>query len=93
MYNKYSKVASEFIDDQEIRDTLAYAHENRHNKELIQSLIERAKDCKGLSHREAAVLLACELPEENEKMFALAKQIKQKLYGNRIVMFCTIIFI
>lgn len=87
MYNQYSKIASEFIDDQEIRDTLAYAHENRHNKQLIQSLIERAKDCKGLSHREAAVLLACELPEENEKMFALAKQIKQKLYGNRIVMF------
>ena len=87
MYNKYSKIATEFIDDQEIKETLAYAYENRHNKELISSLIERAKDCKGLTHREAAVLLECDLEEENEKMFALAKQIKQKLYGNRIVMF------
>lgn len=87
MYNKYSKIATEFIDDQEIQETLAYAHENRHNYELISSLIERAKDCKGLSHREAAVLLECDIPELNEQMFTLAKKIKQKLYGNRIVMF------
>ncbi|MCB7181562.1 [FeFe] hydrogenase H-cluster radical SAM maturase HydG, partial [Longicatena sp. 210702-DFI.1.213] len=72
-------------DDEEIKETLRFAQENKRNKELISSLIERAKDCKGLTHREAAVLLECELPEENEKMFTLAKQIKQKLYGNRIV--------
>lgn len=79
--------ATEFIDDEEIKETIRFAQENKNNQALIQSLIERAKDCKGLTHREAAVLLECELPEENEKMFALAKQIKQKLYGNRIVMF------
>ncbi len=87
MYNPKSKIATEFIDDKEILDTLAYADENKTNKELINALIERAKDCKGLTHREAAVLLACELEEENEKIFTLAKQIKQKFYGNRIVMF------
>lgn len=87
MYNKYSLKAAEFINDNEIQDSLQYAQKNKHNKELITSLIERAKDCKGLTHREAAVLLECDLPEENEKMFTLAKQIKQKLYGNRIVMF------
>ena len=87
MYNKHSLKATEFIDDEEIKETLCFAQENKHNKELISSLIERAADCKGLTHREAAVLLECDLPEENEKMFTLAKQIKQKLYGNRIVMF------
>ena len=67
MYNPKSTVATEFIDDQEIRDSLAYAQENKHNYALIDSLIERAADCKGLSHREAAVLLECDIPELNEK--------------------------
>lgn len=87
MYNAKSKVATEFISDEEIKDTLTYAKENKSNRELIRSLIERAKDCKGLTHREAAVLLECDLEDENEKMFKLAKEIKQKFYGNRIVMF------
>lgn len=87
MYNPKSTVATEFIDDQEIRDSLAYAQENKHNYALIDSLIERAADCKGLSHREAAVLLECDIPELNEKMFTLAKKIKQEIYGDRIVLF------
>jgi 2-iminoacetate synthase len=87
MYNIKSKIATEFIDDEEIMDTLTYAKKNKNNRELISSLIERAKDCKGLTHREAAVLLECDLEDENEKMFKLAKKIKQKFYGNRIVMF------
>lgn len=87
MYNVKSKIATEFIDDGEILDTLDYAQKNKSNRELISSLIERAKDCKGLTHKEAAVLLECDLEDENEKMFKLAKEIKQKFYGNRIVMF------
>lgn len=87
MYNVKSSKAEEFINDEEILETLEYAKANKHNKELISNLIARAKDCKGLTHREAAVLLECDLPEENEKMFTLAKEIKQKFYGNRIVMF------
>lgn len=87
MYNPKSKIATEFIDDQEILESLEYANAHKTDKALIQSLIERASDCKGLTHREAAVLLACELEEENEKIFSLAKEIKQKFYGNRIVMF------
>ena len=87
MYDCKSKVATEFIDDQEILATLAFAQENKSNRELIASIIERAKDAKGLNHREAALLLECDLPEENAKMMALAKEIKQRIYGNRIVMF------
>lgn len=87
MYHCESKRAEDFINDQEILDTLAYAQANKRNRELINSLLERAKDCKGLTHREAAVLLECELEEENAKMKTLAQEIKQKFYGNRIVMF------
>ena len=87
MYDNKSKNAIEFIDDEEILSTIAYAKENKRNRQLINSLIERAKDCKGLTHREAAVLLECDLEDEKEKMFKLAKELKQKLYGNRIVMF------
>jgi len=87
MYDSKSKNATEFIDDDEILSTVAYAKENKRNRELIDSLIERAKDCKGLTHREAAVLLECDLEDENEKMYKISKEIKQKFYGNRIVIF------
>lgn len=87
MYNPSSKKAEEFISDEEIRETLEYAHKNRHNEELISSIIEKAKLRKGLSHREASVLLDCDIPEKNQEIFALAEQIKKDFYGNRIVMF------
>lgn len=87
MYNVKSSKAEEFINDQEILATIEYAKKNKNNRELIFSLIERAKDCKGLSHREAMLLLECEIPEAIEAMEKVAKMIKQKLYGNRIVMF------
>lgn len=87
MYNKLSSKAEEFIDHQEILDSIEWAEANRENRELIRSLIERAEDCKGLSHREALLLLCCEDKELVELMFAAAKRIKQKFYGNRIVMF------
>ena len=87
MYNPKSKVATEFINDKEILETLEYAEENKYNRTLIEKLIERSKNCKGLTHREAAVLLLCEEKDLNEKMFEVAREIKQKFYGNRIVMF------
>ena len=87
MYNKLSSKAEEFIDHQEILDSIEWAEANRENRELIRSLIERAEDCKGLSHREALLLLCCEDKELVELMFAAAKRIKQRFYGNRIVMF------
>lgn len=87
MYNVKSNVATEFINNEEILDTLKFAEENKRNKVLINEIIEKAKKCKGLSHREAAVLLECDLDEEIEKIHNLAKEIKQKFYGNRIVMF------
>ena len=87
MYDCKSKIATEFIDDQEIMDTLTYAAKNKSNRALINGILERAKACKGLSHREAAVLLECDLEDENKRMTLLAQEIKQKFYGNRIVMF------
>ena len=87
MYNVHSAKAEEFINHQEILDTIAWAEENKNNKEAVEALIERARDCKGLTHREAALLLACEDQELVEKMYAAAKEIKKKFYGNRIVMF------
>ncbi|MDD7319004.1 MAG: [FeFe] hydrogenase H-cluster radical SAM maturase HydG [Prevotella sp.] len=86
-YDVKSDKAEEFINHQEISDTLEYAQANRTNRSLIEGLIEKAALCKGLSHREAAVLLECDEPDLTERIFRLAKEIKQKFYGNRIVMF------
>ena len=86
-YNVKSMVATEFIDDAEIQETLAYAAAHKNDRALVESLLERAKDCKGLAHREAAVLLECDDPDLIAKMEALAMEIKQRFYGNRIVMF------
>lgn len=87
MYDVNSKHAEDFINHEEILETLAYADENKENVELIDALIEKAKLRKGLSHREASVLLACQIEEKNQEIFRLAEQIKKDFYGNRIVMF------
>ncbi len=87
MYNPKSNIAEEFISHEEILSTMEWARANRNNRALIESLIERAADCKGLSHREAALLLECDQEDLLQRMFALAREIKQRIYGNRIVMF------
>lgn len=87
MYNPKSLKAEEFISHEEILDTLAYADANKNNVALIDSIIEKAKERKGLSHREASVLLVCPNEEKNKEIYALAEQIKKDFYGNRIVMF------
>ena len=86
-YNPKSLNAEEFINDAEILDTLRYADENKDNMQLIDSIIEKAKLRKGIDHREASVLLACEDPEKLKEIYALAEQIKKDFYGERIVMF------
>ncbi len=86
-YNPKSLKAEEFINHQEILDTLAYAEANKDNLELIDQIIEKANLCKGLTHREASVLLACENQEKIEELYTLAEELKKKFYGNRIVMF------
>lgn len=87
MYDVNSKHAEDFISHEEILDTLNYAEENKNNLPLIEALIEKAALKKGLSHREASVLLACQDAEMNRKIFRLAEQIKKDFYGNRIVLF------
>lgn len=87
MYNVKSMKAEEFIDHGEIMDTLAYAEANKNNAELLDAIMAKAELRKGLSHREASVLLACENKERQEKLFRLAEQIKKDFYGNRIVLF------
>lgn len=86
-YDKKSLKAEEFIHHQEILDSLEYAEENKNNKEVVFEILEKAKKAKGISHREAAVLMACEIPEANEAVRKLAMEIKEKFYGRRIVMF------
>ncbi len=94
-FNPKSLKAEEFISHEEILDTLKYAEENKNNIELIDSLLEKARPkktetgmhCEGLTHREASVLLACEIPEKIQEMYKIAEEIKLAFYGNRIVMF------
>ena len=87
IYDPKSLKAEEFINHEEILSTLKYADENKDNFELIDQIIEKAKLRKGISHREASVLLACEDEEKIKEIYALAEQIKKDFYGERIVMF------
>lgn len=87
MYDPKSMKAEEFISHEEILDTLAYAQANKDNEKLIDEILEKAKLRKGLTHREASVLLACEMPDKIQQIYALAEQLKKDFYGNRIVMF------
>lgn len=87
MYNPKSLKAEEFISHEEILSTLEYADKNKDNLELVDEIIAKAKERKGLSHREASVLLACDNEEKIKEIYALAEQIKKDFYGNRIVMF------
>ena len=87
MYNVMSPKAEEFISDEEIRDCLEYGEKNKRNRELIDQILNKAREMKGISHREAIVLLDCELEDKNEEIYQLARDIKQEFYGNRIVMF------
>ena len=97
IYNPESLSAEEFINHDEILETLQYAKDNKNNIELIDSILEKARPkhyadgrimhCPGLTHREASVLLACDIPEKIEEIYKLANEIKLSFYGNRIVMF------
>ncbi len=86
-YNVKSFKAEEFINHQEILDSLEYARENRDNREVLAAIVEKAKSAKGISHKEAAVLMECDIPEVNEQIRSLAVEIKERFYGRRIVMF------
>ena len=86
-YDPKSSVADEFINDEEIRACLDYAEKNKSNVELIDEILEKARKGKGLTHKEAIVLLDCDIEEKNQEIYALAEQIKKDYYGNRIVMF------
>ena len=87
MYNPKSTIATDFICDREIRSTMQYARENCGNAELVQGILDKAREFKGITHREAAVLLECSDPDVVQQIYALANEIKHRFYGNRIVMF------
>lgn len=95
IYDPKSRKAEEFINDDEILKTLEYAEKNKNNVKLIDEILEKARPkktengtvCKGLTHREASVLLACDIPEKIEEIYKIAEEIKLAFYGNRIVMF------
>ena len=93
VYNPKSMLPDEFINDAEIRETLAYADAHKNDLELINEILEKARPvkegngchCRGLTHREASVLLACEDPKVLERIYEIAEEIKLAFYGNRIV--------
>ena len=87
MYDVKSLKAEEFISDEEIRETLAYADANKDNVQMVDEILAKARLKKGLTHREASVLLACEMPDKIREMYDLAREIKEDYYGNRIVLF------
>ncbi len=95
IYNPKSLKAEEFINDEEIKATLEYAEAHKHDEALIDEILEKARPkktetgsvCNGLTHREASVLLACDIPEKIEKIYEIAEEIKLAFYGNRIVIF------
>ena len=87
MYDPHSPNAEAFICHGEVMASLVYADRNKNNAALIDQIIQKAGERKGLTHREASVLLACDMPDKLEAVYALAKQIKKDFYGNRIVMF------
>jgi 2-iminoacetate synthase len=94
-YNPKSLVAEEFISDAEINATLAYAEEHKNDLPLIRQILDKARPqktetgyvCAGLTHREASILLACDIPEVVEEIYKIAEEIKLAFYGNRIVIF------
>lgn len=87
MYDVKSPNADDFINHQEIIDTLAYADMQAKDTAFVSSLLDKARKGKGLSHREASVLLACEDTELVSEMFEISRKIKEDYYGNRIVLF------
>uniref|UniRef100_UPI004056CD87 [FeFe] hydrogenase H-cluster radical SAM maturase HydG n=1 Tax=Alistipes sp. TaxID=1872444 RepID=UPI004056CD87 len=86
-YNVRSEHAAEFIHDGEIRATLEFAREHRNDRALIEEILKKAEEGNGISHREAAVLIEVEDKEVEERMYDIARRLKQRIYGNRIVMF------
>ena len=87
MYNPSSPYAKEFIDHEEIMESLQEAEKESRNPERVAAILEKAALLKGLTHREAAILMDCDDPALEEKIYALAANIKQRFYGNRIVLF------
>ena len=87
MYNPLSTHAEEFIDHQEVLDSLEAAEKDSQTPALVAQILEKAALLKGLSHREAATLMACSDPALEQRIYALAADIKQRFYGNRIVLF------
>lgn len=86
-YNVKSEHAAEFIHDGEVRATLEYAATHRNDVALVDKILTKAAEGKGLTHREAAVLMECDRQEQVARLFELARELKQRIYGNRIVMF------
>lgn len=86
-YDVKSEHAAEFIHDGEIRATLEYGREHRNDRALIEEILAKAEEGKGISHREAAVLIEVEDKDIEERIFDIARRLKERIYGNRIVMF------
>ena len=87
MYNPSSPHAEEFIDHAEVLESLAEASRESKNRTRVLEILDKAAKLKGITHREAAILMDCDDPELEERIYELAAEIKKRFYGNRIVLF------
>lgn len=87
MYDPKSSHAADFIDHGEIEATLAQAKLEAADPQRVAALLDKAATFAGLTHREAAVLLEVQDPETLEAVYALARRVKEHIYGRRIVLF------
>ena len=94
-YDPKSSCADEFINHQEILDTLEYAQAHKDDVELCREILKKcgphlspaSEHGAMITHREASVLLACDDPWVNAEIRRLAREVKLAYYGNRIVLF------
>ncbi|MDO5116441.1 MAG: [FeFe] hydrogenase H-cluster radical SAM maturase HydG [Synergistaceae bacterium] len=87
MYSRTEFQDSSFINDAEIFSSLEEAKKLAKDAGAVRAVLGKARECAGLTHREAAVLLEIDDPQLEHELYALAKEIKERIYGRRIVLF------
>lgn len=87
MYDVKSMEANEFIDHGEVLESIEQGKKLVRDKDEVDRILEKVSQYKGLTHREAAVLLEIDDDDTLEKMYKVAREIKEEIYGKRIVLF------
>lgn len=73
-----------FINEDQIHDILAGPAPEQRD---VAAILARARAARGLALEEAAALLRCEDPVLLAEMYAGAREVKERIYGRRLVLF------